>query len=126
MKRIVTAALALGMLALCASAVGQSLRVGSVTDTRFGDSWTLDGPEMANTRAKLLNTANFGAGGTVSKAIAITDTAGTVGSVTGSLLANFDVFFIGYLDDANVNAFTPAELSAMQAWVNGGGTNHHV
>jgi IPTL-CTERM motif len=45
-----------------------------------------------------------------------------VGSVTGSLLANFDVFFIGYLDDANVNAFTPAELSAMQAWVNGGGT----
>jgi len=110
------------MLASCATAAAQALRVGSVTNTRFGDSWTLDGPQMANTRAKLLNTTNFGAGGTVSKANVITDTAGTVGSVTGSLLANFDVFFIGYLDDANVNAFTAAELSAMQAWVNGGGT----
>lgn len=122
MKRVVTTMLGVAMLALCATAAGQALRIGSVTNARFGQNWTLDGPQMANTRAKLLNTTNFGAGGTVPKANLITDTAGAVGSVDASLLANFDVFFIGWFNDPNVNAFTPAELTAMQTWVNGGGT----
>ena len=41
------------------------IQVGSIANSRFNSSWTLDGPEMANTRSKLLNPANFGAGGTV-------------------------------------------------------------
>ena len=100
----------------------QPIRVGSVANARFNTSWTLDGPQMANTRAKLLNTANFGAGGVVPRLIAITDTATAVGSVNAGLLSAFDVFFIGYLNDANANAFTAAELNAFQTWVNGGGT----
>ena len=122
MKRLVSAALGTAMLAMVVSAAGQTLRIGSVTNSRFNQSWTLDGPQMANTRAKLLNTANFGPGGTDTKANQITDTGGTVGSIDAALLSNFDVFFIGWFNDPNVNAFTPAELSAMQAWVNGGGT----
>ena len=110
------------VIAFSAQASSQALRVGSVADSRFQDDWTLDGIEMVNTRAKLLNPANFGPGGTVPRSIAITDTAATVGSVDAALLANFDVFFIGYLDDANPNAFTGAELAAMQTWVNAGGT----
>jgi hypothetical protein len=107
---------------VCVQASAQALRVGSVTDSRFNQSWTLDGPQMANTRSKLLNPANFGVGGTVARPITIVDTAGAVGSIDAVLLAGVDVFFIGYLDDANVNALTAAELTAMQTWVNGGGT----
>jgi IPTL-CTERM motif len=110
------------MAAACMQVSAQALRVGSVADSRFGDSWTLNGPEMTNTRAKLLNPLNFGPTGIASRSITIIDTAATVGSVDATLLSGFDVFFIGYLDDANVNAFTAAELNAMQAWVNGGGT----
>jgi hypothetical protein len=110
------------LFAATAASAQAPLRVCSVKDSRFNDSWTLDGSEMTNTRAKLLNTANFGAGGIATRAINIIDTAGTVGSVNASLLAGCDVFFIGYLDDANANAFTNAELTAMMTWTNGGGT----
>ncbi|HEV8439115.1 MAG TPA: hypothetical protein VGT40_13555 [Methylomirabilota bacterium] len=120
-------ALSIVMLAGCIgglapeSALAAVLRVGSVANSRFGTDWTLDGSEMQNTRAKLQNPINFGPGGTVPFSIAITDTAATTGSITTALLANFDVFFIGWLDDANPNAFTGAELAALQTWVNGGG-----
>jgi hypothetical protein len=118
------AKLIVGVVALCAAvhAFGQTIRVGSVVASRFPTDWTLDGSQMTNTRAKLLNTANFGPGGTVARTVQITDTAGTVGSVTTALLANFDVFFIGYLIDSSPNAFTAAEISAMQSYVNSGGT----
>jgi hypothetical protein len=122
MLKQIRTVLAVVALATCATAAAQALRVGSVTDTRFTDDWTLDGSQMTNTRAKLLNAANFGPGGIASRSIQITDTAGSVGSVNAALLANFDVFFIGYLDDPNANAFTGAELNAMMTWVNGGGT----
>ena len=102
--------------------IGTPLRVGSVADARFGTAWTLDGSELANTRAKLLNPANFGVGGTFQRPISITDTAATPGSIDAGLLAAYDVFFIGFLDDGNANAFTAAELTALQTWVTGGGT----
>ena len=98
------------------------LRVGSVVAARFGDQWTLDGAHMANARAKLLSAANFGANGTFGRAIQIVDTAAAPGSIDAALLGQFDVFFIGYFEDSSPNAFTPAELSAMQSWVNAGGT----
>jgi len=118
------AKLIFGIVFLCAAAgaSAQTIRVGSVADSRFGTSWTLDGSNMTNTRAKLLNPANFGPAGTVTRTVQITDTAATVGSVTVALLSNFDVFFIGYLNDNSANAFTGAELSAMLAYVNAGGT----
>ena len=99
-----------------------SIQVGSIASSRFGTAWTLDGAEMANTRAKLLNPANFGAGGTVSTPIVITDTGAAVGSVTPALLSSFNVFFIGWLGDASANAFTPAELTALQTFASNGGT----
>jgi hypothetical protein len=99
-----------------------ALRVGSVANARFGTSWTLDGAQMANTRAKLLNPANFGASGTFGRAIRIADTAAAAGSIDAALLDQLDAFFIGYLDDADPSAFTLAELAALSAWVAGGGT----
>jgi hypothetical protein len=103
-------------------ASAQPIQVGSISTTRFPYGWTLDGVEMANTRAKLLNPANFGPGGTYPRAIVITDTAAAVGSVTAETLAPFDVFFIGYLEDTDAHAFTAGELAAFQAWVEAGGT----
>ena len=98
------------------------IQVGSIANSRFNTSWTLDGSEMANTRAKLLNPANFGAGGTVGSPIVITDTGAAVGSVTPALLSSFNLFFIGWLTDSSPNAFTPAELTALQGYAASGGT----
>jgi hypothetical protein len=122
MKTLARLMLAAVMLAGIATAAEATLRIGSVTTTRFGTSYTLDGARMAPTRAKLLNAANFGAAGIVANPITITDTAAAAGSVNAALLANFDVFFIAYLSDADADAFTPAELAAFQKWVYEGGT----
>lgn len=108
-------------LACGAAANAQTIRVGSIADSRFGTTWTLDGSSMTTTRAKLLATSNFGAGGTVTHPIQITDTGATAGSVTAGLLSGFDVFFVGWLDDANVNKFTAAEIAAFQSYVTSGG-----
>lgn len=114
--------ISLFVLVAATPAFAQVIRLGSITDTRFGTTWTLDGSQMTNTRAKLLNPANFGPAGTVTNSISITDTGGTVGSVTPALLANFDAFFIGYLTDSSANAFTAAELTALADFASGGGT----
>jgi hypothetical protein len=123
MRRLGTCVLfMLVFLGVSQAVSAQPIRVGSIADSRFGTSYTLDGSRMVATRSKLLNPANFGPGGVVPRLITIVDGAATVGSVNAAFLANFDVFFIGYLDNANPNAFTPAELSAFQTWVNKGGT----
>jgi hypothetical protein len=122
MKALTHFLLAMVLLGGAASAAEAALRVGSVTTTRFSTSYTLDGARMAPSRSKLLNAANFGAAGIVANPITITDTAATAGSVTAGLLANFDVFFIGYLNDSDADQFTPAELAAFQKWVYEGGT----
>jgi hypothetical protein len=96
--------------------------IGSVKNSRFGNDWTLDGPNMGSDRAKLLNAANFGAGGTIPRAISIVDTAEAVGSITSALLNPFDLFFIGYFPDGASTAFTPDELDALRSYVVDGGT----
>ena len=107
--------LALGAAALSA----QTIRLGSIDAARFdAATWTLNGTDMEEARAKLLDTDNFGASGVVGRDVAITDVAA---EITGTLLGDFDVFFIGYLYDAAAGAFTAAELDAFHAWVEGGG-----
>lgn len=99
----------------------QAIDVGSIASSRFDPPipWTLDGNEMTETRAKLLNPANFGPEGTVQETINITDLNG---QITYSSLTAFDVFLIGFIPDDNDNDLTPGELSAMQEWVAAGGT----
>jgi hypothetical protein len=96
--------------------------VGSVADVRFSTTgvagWTLDGTEMVTTRAKLLELANFGPGGTVADAISIDDIAG---EITENVLSGLDVFFVGYFDEGNINDFSVSEIAALQDWVMGGG-----
>lgn len=104
-----------------APAGGSSVAVGSVADSRFGTGYTLNGSALTDTRAKLLSLTNFGPGGTVPFALTISDTAATVNSINLTLLNNFDIFFIGFLGDSHPNAFTAAELAAMQSWVQNGG-----
>jgi len=110
--RVVAIALALS----AAPVLAQTINVGSVADSRGASGWTLDGTNQSQARAKLLNTANFGAGGTVSSAIAITDTAVPI---TAGTLASLNVFYIGYFPNGT---FAAGELSALQTWVNAGGT----
>jgi hypothetical protein len=101
--------------------VATTYEVGSIADSRFRTGTTLDGAAMTATRNKLLAPDNFGQNGTVPSAINITDTASTQGSITAALLSNFDVFFIGSLNDTNPNAFTAGELNALQDWVRNNG-----
>jgi len=105
-----------------ASALAGPIKVGSVTNSRFGSNWTLDGPQMANTRAKLLKPGNFGSSGTVRRAIEITDTAGAPDAIDAALLSQFDVFFVGWFSDSSGVAFTAAELDAIREWVWRGGS----
>lgn len=115
------AKLAVAALCLTLSFELLAIEVGSVTDARFQDEpgWTLDGVEMTETRAKLLDPSNFGLEGTHPEAINITD---SFGPVTYTALSTFDIFFIGYFQDDDENAFTADELDAMQDWVADGGT----
>jgi hypothetical protein len=119
--RLALLAVALTAAWLGAAHAAPPLRVGSVDDARFGSNWTLNGSAMDDTRAKLENPASFGPGGTVARSNAITDTAAAPGSIDAGLLANFDVFFIGWFPDGSANAFTGPELAALAAWVNAGG-----
>jgi hypothetical protein len=116
MKRLSAwlAALALAT-ALCGEAAAQ-IRVGSIADSRGGTTYTLDGSSMTSTRAKLLNPLNFGPTGVASPNIQIIDTAATIDA---TVLSGFNVLFIGWIP---TGTFTAGELSAMQTWVNGGGT----
>ena len=116
-RRSTAAAYAL-LLALASFAFAEAaradIRVGSIADSRFGFGWTLDGSNMTVTRSKLLNTANFGAGGTIADPIVITDTAATINA---SLLSTFDVFFIGYLQDSSATPFrTPNSRPSRPGW----------
>lgn len=101
------------------SSVSNAKNLGSIASSRFGTLYTLDGGLLTNARAKLLNPANFGPGGTVNDPIVITDVAAPI---TLPLLQTFDAFFIGFLLDSHANAFTAPELAAMNNYVNSGGT----
>ncbi|RLA18671.1 MAG: hypothetical protein DRQ56_07025 [Gammaproteobacteria bacterium] len=97
-------------------------KLGSINDARFGGAgWNLDGVQMVTTVAKLLEPANFSSTGTVKTAINITSTGANQGDVNAVLLSAFDIFFIGWLSDSSPNAFTAAELAALENWVMGGG-----
>ena len=115
-SRVAGAVAFAGVLMASGFDAAAQINVGSVVDSRGAVGWTLDGSNMNTTRSKLLNASNFGAGGTVANSITITDTAAASGSITAALLANFNVFFIGYFP---TGTFTAAELTALHTWVNG-------
>ena len=99
LSRIRAAAVA---LAFCAAPVlAQTINVGSVADSRGASGWTLDGTNQSAARAKLLNTANFGPGGTVASSIAITDIATPISAGT---LAPLNVLYIGYFGNGTFAA----------------------
>lgn len=96
--------------------------IGSIASARFSNTgWNLDGSVMTNTLAKMNNTDLFGPEGIVKTTLNVTNTALNLGDVNAALLANFDVFFIGYLSDGDENAFLEDELLAFSEWVNQGG-----
>ncbi|HEX2164815.1 MAG TPA: hypothetical protein VHM02_12760 [Thermoanaerobaculia bacterium] len=107
-------ALTASLLVLSLAVPAAALEVGSIATSRVGD-WTLDGFEMQSTRAKLENAVNFGTGGTIPEGIDVTDVSAPL---TETLLAQFDVFFVGYVPDGTLSA---AELSALENWVADGG-----
>jgi hypothetical protein len=102
-----------------APAAAQNIDLLSIADSRFGLGWTLDGGAMTQTRAKLLDTNNFGPTGTVDRAIVIEDRSA---AITPAALAGVEIVFIGYLDDDSVNAFTNSELNALENFVQAGGS----
>ena len=96
-----------------------SIRVGSIADAKSGSyGYTLDGAYMTSTRAKLLNTGNFGPAGTVKRSILITDIRGTVDA---KVLETLDVLFIGTIYDG-YGYLSSTEIDAIVNWVKSGGT----
>jgi len=96
-----------------------AIEIGSISNTRFPDEWTLNGDEMTDTRAKLLATSNFGPVGTVPELIRLTELSAPINTTA---LSTFDIFFIGYLEDGDPDAFSSGELNAFEIWVEAGGT----
>lgn len=70
---------------------------------------------MTTTRAKLLDVDNFGPGGTYGTGLRISDTAEPIDA---TVLADYDVFFIGWVPDGVLGA---PELTALSDWVESGG-----
>ncbi|OUR86225.1 hypothetical protein A9Q85_06395, partial [Cycloclasticus sp. 44_32_T64] len=111
-----SALLELGLGGSSGGGLPEVLNVGSLSGSR-GSTWTLDGSNMVDdTRAKLENDANFGAGGIIPSDIQISDISEPL---TLELLNNFDVFFIGYYPEGTL---TEAELQALSDWAEAGGT----
>lgn len=96
-----------------------AIELGSFSTARFNTGWTLNGNEMVNTRAKLLNPDNFGPEGTVPEAVNITDISG---EITYTALSTFNVFFAGYLSDNAEEPITEDEGQAFYDWITDGGT----
>lgn len=104
------------LAALFASQFATAAVVGSITESRAGTGWTLDGSDMTTTRAKLLETSNFGPAGTVPESIQITD----MDSLSDAALTGVDVFFAGYISQG-YTTFNGSELAAITGWVQSGG-----
>ncbi|MEM7256590.1 MAG: hypothetical protein AAF404_04290, partial [Pseudomonadota bacterium] len=84
---------------------------------KVGSEYNLsDGSELSLARDALLDTANYGPAGTV-----VVDTLTIeedVPTITADNIANADILFDGWVEN---NAWTNAELSAIDAWVRAGG-----
>lgn len=93
-----------------------TFEVLSIADSRVQTGWTMDGSALVDHAVpKLLNPANFGAGGTLDGDINITSTADPI---TAALLSNYDLLYIGFLFDGTLTA---SELLEIGNWVNAGG-----
>ena len=78
-------------------------------------SYTLNGGSLLATDQILADGSNFGPGGTVSTGVSVVNTSTTIDA---AYLAQGEVFFNGFVPDAN---WTAPELSALNTWVQAGG-----
>jgi hypothetical protein len=105
----------------------QEISIHSITTARMptGDNgYTLDGSRMVDSRAKLLNPANFGPQGVYPKGVSITDAYVSSGSLTQvSNLPVATIFFFGSFQTNNQSLapFTQAELDSLYNWSLRGG-----
>jgi len=107
----------------CSKGAITTYQVGSVGVGRRagGFALSLDSADMVDTRAKLLATTNFGAGGTVSTPIAISD---IVAPLDAAVLSGIHVFYAAPQFGSSSYAalkLSAAELAALVTWVEQGG-----
>lgn len=108
-------------------ALYSQISIHSITTNRMptGDNgYTLDGHRMVDSRAKLLNPANFGPQGTYPKTVNIYDgyeTSGSLVNVSG--LPTGTILFFGSFqtNNASLASFTQAELDSLYNWSVRGG-----
>lgn len=126
-NKIIIVCLWLAFMVQNSISFAQTINVQSISTARQsgGDNgYTLNGSEMVNSRAKLLNLSNFGTGGTYPKAINITDGYSTSGSLTQiSTVPTNAIFFFGEFNknDASTQPFTDAEIDSLYNWSKKGG-----
>ncbi len=82
--------------------------------------YTIDCDSQAReVQGTLRDLSNFGATGTVDQRLAIKD---MVATIDAAYLADVDVLADGWVDDApTVGSFAPAEIDAIETWVEAGG-----
>ncbi|WP_312076363.1 hypothetical protein [Chryseobacterium sp.] len=99
---------------------GQTIRIGYIPNSRDGDSdngYTFDGQYMNDSgRLKLLNTANFGASGTVKAVIQLVPMS--TNPITKTYIQSLDLnaIFLGGIDNSTDSYLTNAELTAIKDW----------
>ena len=87
------------------------IRIGSFDGSRTGRPFA--GSDFDNLRGMLLDPNNFGPAGIVAEVVTLQP---PVAAVDAATLAGYDVFFI-----TEVTSLAVGEISALQAWVAGGG-----
>lgn len=104
-----------------------NINIHSITTNRqplADGGYTLDGLQMVNARAKLLDVSNFGTSGTFGKTISIVDAYATTGSLESiGDSTNIDLFYYGIFDKINfsLETFSEAELDSFLNWSMHGG-----
>jgi hypothetical protein len=105
----------------------QDININSIHTGRelSGDGgYTLDGAYMIYSRAKLLDSQNFGPSGTYPHTVHITDGYSTSGSLTQVVnVPENEIFFFGAfnMSDAGLVQFTTDEIDSLYQWSKRGG-----
>lgn len=127
MKIIIILVLLTALSPTIENGFSQNINIHSVSFLKQtgGDSgYTLDGQRMLDSRAKALNTNNFGSSGIYPKQIAITDgyyNTGSLSSING--ISGIDIFFFGAFvkNEPSFLPITNDEIDSLYKWSKSGG-----
>lgn len=127
MKLTITVILLTVLSSIIEKGFSQNINIHSVSalkQTGGDNGYTLDGQRMLNSKAKILNTNNFGSSGTYPKQIVITDGYYNTGSLSSiNSISDIDIFFFGAFikNESSFLSITNDEIDSLYKWSKNGG-----